>query len=86
MHAFIHHQLQVPVNKNMIRHAWYAAKLTTACEVPCNVNQAAFPAEVKPKNVSAASKHSLDAQSVKKFCVFAVFTMSIIPNPESLLP
>jgi hypothetical protein len=45
MHAFIHHQLQAPVY--LITYAWYAGKLTKACEVFCSVNQAAFLAEVK---------------------------------------
>jgi hypothetical protein len=67
----------------MIIYAWYAARLRTACEVFCSVNQVAFLAEVKNKNASAASKHSVDDHGVANVCVFAEF-MSIILNSASL--
>jgi hypothetical protein len=39
----------------MIRYAWYAVKVTTACEVPCCVKQFVFLADVKSKNANIAS-------------------------------
>jgi hypothetical protein len=51
LHALIHTQLQATIYRNMVRYAWYAAKLITSHEVICSVNQATFLAEEKTEKI-----------------------------------
>jgi hypothetical protein len=72
------------VYRNMIRYAWYAAKLITS-KVFCNVIQDAFLLEVKTVNVNASSKYLLMFMALHIFA-FVAFVTSTIWNPASLSP
>ncbi|EZA58474.1 hypothetical protein X777_01173 [Ooceraea biroi] len=50
IHALIHDQLQALIYSNMLRYAWYAAKLKPNKEYFLNVNQISFPESMKKEN------------------------------------
>jgi hypothetical protein len=70
IHALIHNQLQAPIYRNMVRYAWYAAKLITSREVFGNVNQVAFLAEVKTEKCECSKQAFVRCSWCRKYFCF----------------
>lgn len=51
IHSLIHYQLSAPIYHDMLKYAWYAAKLVEKRNVFLNVNQFHFPTLLKLPNV-----------------------------------
>jgi len=66
INAIIHNQLQAPIHRNMIKYAWYAAKLIS-CEVFSNVNQATFPDGVKTAKYECSKPAFIQCSCCCKF-------------------
>jgi len=87
INAIIHNQLQAPIHSNMIKYAWYAAKLISH-EVFGSVNQASFPDGVKTAKCECSKMAFIQCSCCCKFLFCNCFRTNPIPGPAilSLLP
>jgi hypothetical protein len=70
----------------MVIYARYAAKLITSHKVFCNVNQVAFPAEVRTEKCKCSEQAYIRCSGLGISCVLVAFMVITILNPASLSP
>lgn len=70
IHSLIHHQLSAPDFQDMIKYAWFSAKLLPKRTIFGNVNQICFPIEVRKSKCSCNAASFIKCAECKKFLFF----------------
>ncbi|GBN35976.1 hypothetical protein AVEN_22431-1 [Araneus ventricosus] len=71
--SIVHHQLSSPIFREMIRYAWYAAKLSKEREIFYNVNEVCFPTNLLKNRCSCEQSSFINCARCQNIFCFQCF-------------